>query len=114
MADRRIYQLTDGATLAGYYFPVDKSGNVEALKIPASWLVDGTHTRCKEVAVTAGANTITFSSAVPSTSYAVIVSRLINASGELVGCNYSNKTVNGFTLDAMDDGTYTYYTTVEI
>jgi len=114
MADRRIYQLTDGSAIAGYYIPIDKSGNAEALKISTSYFVDGTHTRCAEVSVTAGANTITFSSAVPSTAYVLITEKLVDTDGNLSGGVVSNKTVNGFTYDAMSDGTFTYYTTKEI
>lgn len=114
MADRRIHQLGTASTMTGKYIPIDSSGSAEAEKIPIENLVDGTHTRCKTVVVTAGNNTITFSSPVPSTSYAIIVSKLVNNEGSLSGCIDSNKTVNGFSLYAMEDGTYVYYTTKEI
>jgi hypothetical protein len=60
--------------------------------------------RAASVAVTAGANTIAFSTALSATTYVLLL-----WSPDGAGLVETARTVNGFSVDALADGTCVYY-----
>ena len=114
--DKRIYQLSDAVSLTDRYMVVDKTGSTEAERYLVldfvNLLMSQTY-RMKTVAVTAGANTIHFSSNLPSADYELIT-KLVLDDGSLSGGDESNKLAGSFDYYAYDDGNLTYFAGMEI
>lgn len=118
MGNKRIYQLTDAGAITGRYLPVDKSGNSEAERYLLTDLIDyivasaiNSILRNKTVAVTAGANSITFTTAI--TGAYTLITKLVLADGSLSGGEITNETSSGFDFNAYDDGNLTYWALIE-
>lgn len=120
LANKRLYQLSDAAVLTDKYIAIDKAGSSEAERYPITNFPTTTYVtnnfapidvdyKCNEVAVVAGANSITFLTAFPAaTTYSLVVLDVIMADGTKSFGQDSTHTVSGFDFNSMDAGTLKY------
>lgn len=109
MADRRTYDLGDAPATAGYYLPVDKSGNMELLKYPLASLLPSSIYRFNVESVTSGEVQITFLEAFPvGTNYDFLpISGYSTDFGYMYAIPY-DKTVTGFKINFGEAVTFVY------
>ena len=118
MADKRIYQLGDASVLTGKYIIIDKSGSGGAERYLVTDLISQAVSsainnimRTKKVNVSAGANSITFTSAISGTYN--LLTKLVTLSGDKSDGDVTNETATGFDFYAYDAGELTYVALIE-